>query len=83
MSMSPGNSAASKPLEEGPQSLVLDNNTNVVTRHTTYDNLFAPSRDRQPWTALAGSSATESAPSGKAAAEINEFFNWTRSRDQW
>ena len=31
----------------------------------------------------AGSSASESAPSGKAAAEINELFNWTRSRDQW
>ena len=31
----------------------------------------------------AGLSASESAPSGKAAAEINELFNWTRSRDQW
>ena len=25
----------------------------------------------------------KSAPSGKAATEINELFNWTRSRDQW
>ena len=47
-----GESAGVTPLEEGPQSLVLDNNSNVVTRHTTDDNLFAPSRDRQPWTAL-------------------------------
>ena len=31
----------------------------------------------------AGLSASESVPSGKAAAEINELFEWTRSRDQW
>ena len=31
----------------------------------------------------AGLAASESAPSGKAAAEINELFEWARSRDKW